>query len=78
MRSKWASCSTAGTITLSDDLLREDPAFQEIVIVHELLHLLVPNHGRVFKALMRAYVPNWETVVTGRVSRNCGFAQRAE
>ncbi|KAA0255654.1 MAG: M48 family peptidase [Acidobacteria bacterium] len=73
MRSKWASCSTAGTVTLSRDLLREDAAFQEVVIVHELLHLLVPNHGPVFRSLMRAYVPTWEKVAAGRAVRSCGF-----
>ena len=26
------------------------------VIVHELLHLKVPNHGRLFRALLRAYL----------------------
>jgi predicted metal-dependent hydrolase len=76
MRRKWASCSTAGTVTFSVDLLRETSEFQEVVIVHELLHLLVPNHGPVFRSLMKAYLPNWERIASGRVSRSCGFAQR--
>jgi hypothetical protein len=33
--------------------------FQDFVIAHELLHLRVPNHGKVFKALMTAHVPRW-------------------
>lgn len=73
MRSKWASCSTKGTITLSRDLRHEPRPFREVVIVHELVHLLVPNHGRVFKALMKAYLPEWERMAAGRVSRACGF-----
>jgi hypothetical protein len=32
----------------------------EFVIVHELVHLLVPNHGKVFKCFMYAYLPDWE------------------
>ncbi|HEX3098711.1 MAG TPA: YgjP-like metallopeptidase domain-containing protein [Usitatibacter sp.] len=28
--------------------------------MHELLHLRVRNHGRPFKALMSAHVPNWQ------------------
>lgn len=78
MRIKWASCSTRGTVTLSLDLLRESKAFREVVIVHELIHLLVPNHGRVFKALMKAYVPHWERTAAGRVSRSCGFGLVSE
>jgi hypothetical protein len=34
-----------------------------ILIIHELLHLQVPNHGKLFKSLLRAYVPDWEKVV---------------
>ena len=30
------------------------------MIVHELLHLSVPNHGRLWKALMRAHLGDWE------------------
>jgi len=74
MRTKWASCSSVGTVTFSTDLLREDAGFQEFVLVHELLHLIVPNHGRVFRGLMRAYVPEWETIANGRTGRNCGFS----
>lgn len=73
MRRKWASCSTAGTVTFSADLLHEPADFQDVVIVHELLHLNVPNHGRLFRSLMKAYVPDWERVARGRTSRSCGF-----
>ena len=51
MRRKWGSCSSAGTITLARDLAAQDRRFQDYVIVHELLHLRLPTHGRVFKAL---------------------------
>lgn len=54
---KWGSCSVRGTITLADDLADQPDGFQDFVIVHELLHLRVPTHGRLFKALMTTYVP---------------------
>src|SRR3954452_17315862 len=46
--------------------LRTQPGFQDFVIAHELLHLRVPTHGRLFKALMTAHVPNWRTFDVAR------------
>ena len=59
MTRKWGSCSTSGIITLSDDLAAQDSEFQDFVIAHELLHLRLPNHGKLFKALLSAHVPDW-------------------
>ena len=60
MSRKWASCSTNGWVSFSNDLLRESDRFQDYVIVHELLHLKVPNHGKLFKSLLSAYFPGWK------------------
>lgn len=60
IRSKWASCSRGKSISFSEDLLAQNRGFQTYAIVHELLHLRVPNHGRLFKSLMSIYVPDWE------------------
>lgn len=57
MTRKWASCSSGGLVSFSTRLLEQSPEFREIVIVHELLHLKVPNHGRLFKTLLRVYLP---------------------
>ena len=73
MTRKWASCSPGGRISLSRDLLREDTAFQQVVIVHELLHLRVPNHGKLFKSLMNAFVPGWEEATDGRIRSMCSY-----
>ncbi|MEO1078953.1 MAG: YgjP-like metallopeptidase domain-containing protein [Pseudomonadota bacterium] len=32
----------------------------EYVIVHELLHFAVPNHGKLWNSLMRTHVGDWE------------------
>ena len=57
---QWASISTNGRLTLNTDLLDLPEALGEFVIVHELVHLLAPNHGKVFKSFMSAYLPDWE------------------
>ena len=56
MNRKWASCSSLGRLTFNTELLKEPASFRREVIVHELLHLKVPNHGKVFKALLKAYL----------------------
>ncbi len=59
MRNKWASCSTAGTLSFNDELLGMERDLGEYVIVHELLHFSVPNHGKLWKSLMRAHLGDY-------------------
>ncbi len=56
MKRKWASCSSRGRLTFDTDLLRQPAAFRAEAIVHELLHLKVPNHGPLFRSLLKAYL----------------------
>lgn len=60
MRSKWGSISTAGTLTLADDLLRLPEELVEYVIVHELLHLKFPDHRKGWRVSMGMYLPDWQ------------------
>lgn len=69
MRRKWASCSTAGRLTFDESLLSKSHDLQDYVIVHELLHVSVPNHGKLWKSLMRAYLGDYETL-EARLSRH--------
>ena len=55
-RRKWASCSTRGTVSFNRDLLQRSRRFRDEMIVHELVHLRVPNHGRLFKRLVTAFL----------------------
>jgi predicted metal-dependent hydrolase len=60
MKNKWASCSTNGNLNFNDQLLELDRDVGEYVIVHELLHFVVPHHGKLWKSLMRAYLGKYE------------------
>ena len=60
MRNKWASCSTNGHLNFNTELLNLDPELWDYVIVHELLHFSVPNHGKLWKSLMRAHLGDYE------------------
>ena len=66
MKNKWASCSAKGWVSFNKNLLRESKSFQEYVIVHELLHLIIPNHGKLFKTMMNIYLPGWERIAKGK------------
>jgi hypothetical protein len=59
MRRKWGSCSSRAQITLSTRLTWVPPHLAEYVVLHELVHLRVFNHGKDFKALMTAHMPDW-------------------
>jgi predicted metal-dependent hydrolase len=60
MRRKWASCSTAGNLNFNEELLHLDRELGDYVIVHELLHFSVPNHGKLWKSRMLAHLGNHE------------------
>lgn len=60
MHRKWASCSTNGNLNFSVELLDLDREIGDYVIVHELLHFAVPNHGKLWKSLMHAYLGDYE------------------
>src|SRR6266704_2626272 len=60
MPTQWGTITPSGWLTLDPMLLTmpKDPG--EFVIVHELVHLLAPKHGKLFKLFMHAYLPDWE------------------
>ncbi|HZC07535.1 MAG TPA: M48 family metallopeptidase [Ktedonobacterales bacterium] len=59
MRTSTTISPYAGRLTLNSELLTLPRDLGEFVIVHELVHLLAPNHGRVFKSFLHAYLPDW-------------------
>ena len=56
MTRKWASASTSGRLTFDVDLLDEPVEKRTEVIVHELVHLKVGNHGPLFRSLASAHL----------------------
>ena len=60
MKTKWGSVSQKGRLTLDTQLLDIPQELAEYVIVHELVHFLASNHGKLFKSFLFAYMPDWE------------------
>lgn len=54
--SRWGSCTASdGAVRLSDRLTGFPEYVVDYVLLHELTHLVEPNHGPRFKALMARY-----------------------
>src|SRR6478735_1123847 len=60
MNTKWASYSTTGRLTFDASLLKLREELQDYVIAHELLHFHAPNHGKLWKSLMRAHLGEYD------------------
>jgi predicted metal-dependent hydrolase len=60
MTTKWASYSTTGRLTFDALLLELPENLQDYVIAHELLHFHAPNHGKLWKSLMRVHLGEYE------------------
>jgi len=60
MKTKWGSCNYhARTIRLNTELVKKPQDLLEYVVVHEMLHLIEPNHSKRFYALMSDHYPTW-------------------
>lgn len=60
MKTRWGTCNTAARrIWLNVQLAKKPRECLEYVILHELAHLEVHDHGPRFKALLDRYMPDW-------------------
>lgn len=70
MTRKWASCSPQGRVSFACDLLTQPVDFQDYVIAHELLHLRIRNHGKLFSTTLRAHLPENRWLARRTMDRN--------
>lgn len=59
MPARWGSCTPKGKIILNPELIKAPKGCIEYVIIHELCHLIHPNHTRKFIALQTKEMPDW-------------------
>ena len=63
MRTKWGSAQPLRrNIRLNTELARKPKECLDYIVLHEMIHLLVPNHGPQFIALMDRHMPQWKQV----------------
>ncbi len=61
MVTRWGTCNAkAKRIWINLQMVQKPLECLEYVILHELVHLKVPNHGRDFIAMMDTYMPDWK------------------
>ena len=63
MHTRWGSCNTRTChVNFSLMLATRSDLELDYVILHELVHTVVPNHGPDFYALMDRFMPGWKSV----------------
>ncbi len=63
MKTRYGTCNVrSGKIWLNLQLIKAPTRCLEYVILHELLHLQVPNHSAAFYALLDQYMPQWRVI----------------
>ena len=60
MTTRWGTCNyRSKVIRLNTELVTRPSHLLEYVVVHEMVHLIVPNHGARFVRLMNEHFPSW-------------------
>lgn len=57
-KTNWGSCSGHKNINLNLHLMRLNDSLIDYIIVHELVHTIIPNHGHEFKTVMNNHFHN--------------------
>ena len=63
MTSKWGVCYTnRNQITINSKLIHFEDCCLEMVLWHELLHFIIPNHSKRFHELMEYHLPEYKEI----------------
>ena len=63
MKTRWGVCNTkTKRVTLNLELIKKDLKYLDYVIVHELAHLVYPNHQYEFWSLVGQVIPNYKSL----------------
>ena len=60
-KSRWGSASARGTLSFNWRLIFASRAIVDYVVVHELCHLIQPDHSPKYWSLVRSHLPDMET-----------------
>jgi predicted metal-dependent hydrolase len=60
-KTRWGSCSSRKNINLNQKLLFLPPHLVEYILIHELCHTVHMSHSSRFWALVKTYLPDYQT-----------------
>jgi predicted metal-dependent hydrolase len=60
VRSRWGSCSSKGTISLNWRLIMAPIDVIDYVLIHELAHIVHPNHSKYFWEYVATFCPDYK------------------
>lgn len=58
-KSRWGSCDKKGQMVFNWNIIKAPHAVTDYVVVHELCHLIHPNHSKEFWQLVGRHAPNY-------------------
>jgi predicted metal-dependent hydrolase len=62
MKTKWGSCNhRVGNIRLNTELVKKPREMLDYIVLHEMVHLIEPNHSERFTSILDEHYPNWRT-----------------
>ena len=59
-RTKWGNCSRRGNLSFNWRLIMATPSVLTYLVVHETLHLAIPDHSRKFWLTLQSICPEME------------------
>ncbi len=59
LKCRWGSCSPGGTMSFNWRIIQSPMIVVDYLIVHELAHVLEPNHSQDFWNIVAVQVPSW-------------------
>jgi len=58
LKTRWGSCSSRQNLNFNYRIIMAPPAVLDYVVVHEMCHLIHPNHSSDFWGLVKLIMPN--------------------
>lgn len=64
LKYRWGSCAPGGTLSFNWRIIQAPMIVVDYLIVHELAHVLEPNHSEDFWNIVAVHVPSWQRART--------------